>query len=113
MASPELPERGGDGGELPVTAPQDRRLHKIHNTIGRGRRPDPRRPGCDGTARALRQRSGRNAARTSSAKRCGTSQAGKWPPLPASLKYASPGYTLSTKVRGAAQISPGNVVNPT
>src|SRR5829696_7283909 len=59
------------------------------------------------------QRSDLNAARISRAKSSGSSQAGKWPPLSASLKYVTLGYDCSTQVRGAAKISPGNVVKPT
>src|SRR5688572_28128203 len=60
-----------------------------------------------------RYRSERNAARTSVEKSSGSSQAAKWPPLSTSLKYVTPGYTASTQLRGAAKISPGNVVKAT
>src|SRR3954464_12925227 len=58
-------------------------------------------------------RRGRNAARISVEKSSGSSQAAKWPPRSTSLKYARPGETVSTQLRGAAQSSPGNVVKAT
>ena len=48
-------------------------------------------PLAAGAVAHRRQRSERNASRTSLANSCGSSQAGKWPPLPTSLKYATPG----------------------
>jgi hypothetical protein len=54
-----------------------------------------------------------NAARTSVEKSSGSSQAAKWPPLSASLKYVTLGYEFSTQLRGLRQISPGKVVKPT
>jgi hypothetical protein len=42
---------------------------------------------CMPTPSLPRYRRGANAARTSSEKSCGSSQAAKWPPLSASLKY--------------------------
>src|SRR4029077_4636639 len=58
------------------------------------------------------QRSDRKAARSSSEKSCGSSQAAKCPPLSTSLKYVTFGYAFSAQLRGVRQISPGNVVKP-
>src|SRR6185295_2718812 len=54
-----------------------------------------------------------NAARTSLEKSSGSSQAAKWPPRSALLKYVRLGYDCSTQLRGARKISSGNVVKPT
>src|SRR5690349_23515277 len=59
------------------------------------------------------ERRGRNAARISLANSSGSSQAAKWPPRSTSLKYDRLGYDASAQLRGVAQISPGNEVNPT
>src|SRR5918995_3480461 len=53
------------------------------------------------------------AARTSSENSSGSSQAAKWPPLSASLKWMRLGYDVSTQLRGARKISPGKAVKPT
>jgi hypothetical protein len=59
-----------------------------------------RRPMCRGLKTAA-HRSDRNAARISSVKSCGCSQAAKWPPLSTSLKWTRLGYARLAQLSGA------------